>query len=71
MEHTIIYVLQINNVYTNICIFPELTLHLTLILITEDGVMHIFNDNKIPQMVDLRVIYGGGSSAFLKENSNR
>lgn len=34
----------------------------------EDGVMHIFNDNKIPQMVDLRVIYGGGSSAFLKEN---
>jgi hypothetical protein len=34
----------------------------------EDGVMHIFNDNKIPPMVDLRVIYGGNSNAFLKDN---
>lgn len=34
----------------------------------EDGVMHIYNDNKIPPMVDLRVIYGGNSNAFLKED---
>ena len=34
----------------------------------EDGVMHIYNDNKIPQMVDLRVIYGGASNAYLKDD---
>lgn len=34
----------------------------------EDGVMHIYNDNKIPQMVDLRVIYGGASNAHLRDD---
>lgn len=33
----------------------------------EDGVMHIYDDGRIPPMVDLRVIYGGRSDAYLKD----
>ena len=33
----------------------------------EDGVMNIFNDSRIPQTIDLRVIYGGSSSMYLND----